>query len=233
MPTRAILFDFFGTLVEYSHGTAGLSFAESHACLAECGTTIDEPTFLTAWGAVVDRLETAANQTHVEFAFSAIVDGLLADLGVAAAGDGFTERFSELFLGEWNAGVRYHNWLGTMVAELSEEYRLGVVTNTYHPTLVPRHLERMGIAGHFEVVVKSHDLGTRKPAAAVFEHALGEMGLTAEETVFVGDSYVADFIGPRSVGMSAFLIDPGGRQAVPPEWRLSSLAELPLRLQNT
>lgn len=231
MPARAILFDFFGTLVEYSEGTDGLSFAASHGLLAESGATADEPAFLVAWDTVYRRLESRAIATQSEFPFSAIVDGLLAELSLASVAGDFHERFIETFLREWGAGVRYHGWLPNLLADLSRNFRLGVITNTYHPTLVPDHLERMGVAHHFEVVVKSHDLGFRKPAAAIFEHALERMSLAPSEAIFVGDSYVADYLGPTTVGMQSFLIDPGKRHDIPDGARINSLAELPQRLR--
>lgn len=231
MPVRAILFDFFGTLVDYSEGTDGLSFAASHSVLCESGATVDEPTFLAAWATAFQRLESEAAASHVEFPFSAIVDGLLSELALSSVSGDFHDRFTEAFLRDWSAGIRYHEWLPGLLVELADAYRLGVITNTYHPTLVPDHLERMGVAHHFDVVVKSHDLGVRKPAPAVFEHALERMGLSPSEAVFVGDSYHADYIGSASVGIQSFLIDPRGQYPVPAEARLTSLAELPSRLR--
>lgn len=231
MPVRAILFDFFGTLVEYSEGTEGLSFAGSHAHLVASGATVDEPEFLAAWGAAFLRLESEAVTTHAEFPFSAIVDGLLAELSLASVAGDFHERFTETFLSEWSVGVRYQDWLAEMLAELSRDYRLGVITNTYHPTLVPNHLERMGVARHFEVVVKSLDVGFRKPSPVVFEHALDKLNLEPSETIFVGDSYIPDYVGPTSIGMHAFLIDPARKHVVPEAARLMSLADLPAHLR--
>lgn len=231
MQVRAILFDFFGTLVDYAEGTEGQSFAEAHRVLRESGATVDEPSFLAAWGRAFQRLEASASESHTEFPFSAIVDGLLDELALASVSGDFHERFTDTFLGEWSRSVRYYDWLAEMLDELSPDYRLGIITNTYHPALVPSHLERMGVAGHFEVVVKSVDIGVRKPAPAIFFHALQQLGLQPSEVIFVGDSYLPDYVGPTSIGMGAYLIDPAGRHPVPDAIRLSSVADLPSRLR--
>jgi putative hydrolase of the HAD superfamily len=52
-------------------------------------------------------------------------------------------------------------------------------------------------------------------------------GVGAEEAVFVGDSYRADFEGPERVGIRSFLIDPHRRASVPAERRLDSIFDLP------
>lgn len=47
---------------------------------------------------------------------------------------------------------------------------------------------------------------------------------------FVGDTRDPDYIGPRSMGMRALLIDPDHRQTVPAGDRIDSVLDLPARL---
>jgi putative hydrolase of the HAD superfamily len=47
-------------------------------------------------------------------------------------------------------------------------------------------LDRLGIGGFFRAVVTSRDTGVTKPAAAAYQAAVSELGLTAEECAFVG-----------------------------------------------
>lgn len=44
---------------------------------------------------------------------------------------------------------------------------------------------------------------------------LRRLGITAASDVFVGDNYTADYISPKPVGMTAFLLDSAGRADVP------------------
>jgi putative hydrolase of the HAD superfamily len=53
-------------------------------------------------------------------------------------------------------------------------------------------------------------MGSSKPHRDIFLHALGRADVRAEETVYVGDSYLADVLGSRSAGLHPVLIDRDG-----------------------
>lgn len=56
--------------------------------------------------------------------------------------------------------------------------------------------------------------------------ALDLLDCEADEAVFVGGNYEADYVGPIGVGMSAFLIDPAAHQSIPAQHRLSTVLEI-------
>ncbi len=136
----------------------------------------------------------------------------------------------DAYLGEWNAGVIYPVTTSQIVDALASRYRLAVVTNTHHAELVPDHLAAMGIAAQFDAVITSVETGWRKPHPAIYAETLHRLGSAAASSVFVGDSFVADYAGPQAVGITAFLIDPTGQHDVPDDRRLRSLVDLPERL---
>jgi phosphoserine phosphatase len=93
-------------------------------------------------------------------------------------------------------------------------------------------LAASGLAGRFDAVVVSGDLGVGKPDASVFRHALALLG--ADRGVMVGDSLARDIDGALDAGLDAVWINrfgqPGpGRDGVP---EIASLAELPAALQT-
>jgi HAD superfamily hydrolase (TIGR01509 family) len=119
---------------------------------------------------------------------------------------------------------------------LDGRYRLGVVSNfDYTPTV--RHiLAEGGILDRFETVVVSDAVGWRKPRAAIFEHALGELGVDPEECVFVGDRPEIDVAGAKALGMAAAWMNPG-REPFPgglprPDFDLAGLGELRSAIQE-
>ncbi|MFC7642797.1 HAD family hydrolase [Streptosporangium lutulentum] len=142
------------------------------------------------------------------------------------------EEFVSRYIREWNTGVRYLPGLADLIEELSAEYRLAVVTNTHQPTLVPDHLETMGVLSSFDAVITSVEVGWRKPHPKIYAAALDALGVQASSAVFVGDTHVPDYEGPERAGMTAFLIDPHHRVAVPETRRLASVFDLPRRLRE-
>ena len=64
-----------------------------------------------------------------------------------------------------------------------------------------RHLRDTGVLDLVDARVSSAWVGARKPHPRIFEATLAEVGVAAEEAVFVGDNWVADVEGPRAVGL--------------------------------
>lgn len=138
-----------------------------------------------------------------------------------------TGQFIDTFIAEWNAGVTYADRVVAAVRSLSTKYRIGVVTNTHLPWLVPLHIEAMGLTANIPAVVTSIEIGHRKPHRKIFEAALRRVGSKADETVFIGDSLEADYAGATRAGLRAILVDPVAAHAFTPRQRVTSVAEIP------
>lgn len=79
--------------------------------------------------------------------------------------------------------------------------RMGMVSNIISTSVVPHVLIEYGISQYMECIVMSSDIGVRKPDPRIFEVALKEMGVTAEETGYVGDTISRDVIGAHNAGL--------------------------------
>jgi len=178
--TSHVLFDFFGTLVEYSASRTQQGYEQSHLLLSRAGSDLNYEGFLTRWSAHCDEFERKAQPRGIE----------------------------------------------ALLAQLAGRFELAIITNTHDPALVPNHLGRMGVASLFPTVVTSVEFGLRKPNPAIFEHTLEILGVAAEDCVYVGDNFEADYLGARSAGIRPLLIDPSRKHAVPESARLTSIFEL-------
>ncbi|KKD07865.1 HAD family hydrolase [Streptomyces sp. WM6386] len=98
--------------------------------------------------------------------------------------------------------------------------------------LRPTHLSAMGVLDAMDAVVLSVDVGRRKPHADICQAAMRQLGVPAHDVWFIGDSYEADYVGPRRMGMEALLIDPQDTASVPPHHRLDTVFDLPDRLDR-
>ena len=127
------------------------------------------------------------------------------------------------------------NWSGLrpgtreVLQRLGLRYRLGVISNA--DGKIAAVLTRSGIADCFETITDSGLVGYEKPHPAVFEAALGSLGVAAQESLYVGDVHSVDYLGATRVGMQAILFDVAGAysEGLP---RVASLEELELRLCN-
>jgi HAD superfamily hydrolase (TIGR01549 family) len=84
--------------------------------------------------------------------------------------------------------------------------RLGCVSNAFMGAAVlNRILDERGLGPYCEHTVSSCEIGYRKPHPSIYEEALRALGVSAAETMFVGDRVDADVEGPASLGMMTVL----------------------------
>jgi putative hydrolase of the HAD superfamily len=137
-----------------------------------------------------------------EIGYAGIVRRLLEEVGIDAD-DAQVDRF---------VGAEHEAWfpqhqLDSTTHALLEALRgrglkLGIVSNAFDPPeLLRRDLDRLGITERVDTAVFASEAGVRKPQPAIFQRALGELGVAPERTLFVGDSLAADLGGAKALGM--------------------------------
>jgi putative hydrolase of the HAD superfamily len=215
-----LLFDFFGTLAEYDPGRTEQAFPRSHALVPH----LDYDAFVHGLDALFTSYERRSAIDHREFSMADAATDFLDRAGATCD----VAEFERVYLAEWSAPVRPLPGLGGFLRDLRTRHHLAIVSNTHSPDLVPSLLARWDLAELFDAVVLSVDVGWCKPHPAMYDTALAALG--GGPAVFVGDSPVPDYAGPRDAGIPALLIDPAGVAGVPDEHRLSSLFDLPGRL---
>jgi HAD superfamily hydrolase (TIGR01509 family) len=93
--------------------------------------------------------------------------------------------------------------LKELLAELKSSYSLGIITNG--TSWQHDKIDAMGIRSFFipESLIISEEIGFEKPAPEIYHRALSVFQIPAEETLFVGDSWVNDVEGPGNVSISS------------------------------
>jgi putative hydrolase of the HAD superfamily len=85
---------------------------------------------------------------------------------------------------------------------------LGVVSDWGTDLLPILHAHE--ITRLMDFVVASAVVGSSKPHRDIFLYALGRADVAASDTVYVGDSYLADVLGSRAAGLHPVLLDREG-----------------------
>lgn len=227
-----LLFDFFGTLVDYSPSRTAQGHEGSHRLLRRLGARLSYDDFLTTWSRVSAEFDRRSDLDDREFSMSDVGAAFLTGALGREPATADVEAFVAQYLSEWNTGVRHLPGLDLLLSELGRDHRLAVVTNTHDTFLVPGHLAAMGVRSRFDAVIASVEVGRRKPHPEIYATALKVWGADASSAVFVGDTYGPDFLGPEQVGIKAFLIDPHRRAPIPDDRRLTSIFDLPSRLRH-
>lgn len=229
-PRTHLLFDFFGTLVDYSESHLSESHAASHALLVGHGCELSYQTFRDEWEATFTRFVAHADASLDEFSMFALCGAFLtAHLPRPPATD-LVVAFRDTYLQEWSRGVVHIPGVEDMLEAVASRFRLAVVSNTHHAGLVKGLLQEAGLDGFFSNVITSVEHGRRKPCPSIYRHALSVTGGRAETATFVGDSFLHDYSGARGAGLHALLIDPDAEHAIPDEHRIERILDVPERI---
>lgn len=85
-------------------------------------------------------------------------------------------------------------------------YRLHVVSNGFHE-VTHRKVALSGLQPYFETIVSADDVPAMKPSEKIFRYALEQAKAEKEESIFVGDDWVADVKGAQNFGMEVIYFD--------------------------
>ena len=193
MKIRALLFDFGGTL-----DGNGIHWRDrTYRFLRQAYPEIDRETFDRVDRASVDRLIDSGNGPRLSLreTMDVIATGIYEGLGLDLEGkDRYVDFFCE---GAKESLDRNRCWLAT----LQDQYRLGVISNNFGNT--QGWCDDHNLSPLLDIVVDSTVVGVSKPEAGIFHTALTGLGVSSEEAIYTGDTYLDDVVGAKRAGMWA------------------------------
>lgn len=138
-------------------------------------------------------------------------------------------KLGELFPAERRNRPIVYEETFEVLDQLKDRYQLLLLTNG-SPDLQQEKLAGVpGLAPYFNHIVISGDFGQGKPAGAIFEHAMGLLGIQADEGVMIGDKLTTDILGSNTIGMRNMWINRHGLQRtdeIVPSYEIKSLREI-------
>ena len=90
----------------------------------------------------------------------------------------------------------------------SQGYILGVMSNRDEPYV--EYLGTLNLSEFFFIVMHAGEAGVYKPNPGVFDYMLKKAGVSAADSMYVGDNYYADVVGARNAGLAPVLLDYDG-----------------------
>lgn len=199
---QAIGFDLFNTLITAEPITLKIAIERLIDNLRVSGYEIDEGVFKKTYGEVVlsfvEEAKRSGLETHNRFWISATLKRCGYELSPddPRTMEALNRYFSAFY-------SRCHPIPGTieMLEKLKGKYRLGLLSNFTHGPAAREILERTGLAGHFETILISGEIGYRKPHRKVFERLSEELGVTREKIMYIGDDPEPDIHGAKGAGL--------------------------------
>ncbi|MDG2412148.1 MAG: HAD family hydrolase [Halioglobus sp.] len=136
---------------------------------------------------------------------------LMANYSEADARSGADEAFA-VFLAERHKVVLYEEAL-SILETLARSYTLGALTNGN------ADIYKTDAAEYFDFAFLAEDIGSAKPHPDMFQAALNETGVRADQIIHVGDDPDHDVQGANAIGMRSVWVNlrgkawPGGTRA--------------------
>lgn len=119
--------------------------------------------------------------------------------------------------------VRLFEGVENALSLLSQEYRIGAITNGNSD------LSIIGVNHLFEFAFSAEDFSAAKPSPDMFDAAIEMTGLRPEQCIHVGDHPEHDVLGAYAAGWQAIWLDDGSHQwcsEIRPSKVIHSVAEL-------
>lgn len=89
---------------------------------------------------------------------------------------------------------------------LSINYKLHIITNGFEEAQHEK-LSQSKIIHYFETITNSEMVGVKKPNPRIFNYALEQAGTQVDKSIMIGDSYEADILGAKNIGMDVIFFD--------------------------
>lgn len=87
-----------------------------------------------------------------------------------------------------------------------QKYRLHILSNGFQE-VTNRKCELSGISAFFETITSADEINIRKPKPQIYEYALKKAGANKEESMMIGDDWIADVEGAKAFGLQVVFFD--------------------------
>lgn len=206
-PIRAIVFDAFGTLLQLGEQRHPYRRLLNQA--AKAGRT-PQP-----------------NDAVRVMSMDSDIRGVADWLGVSLTTEMWAELEADLSIELASVSLFPETW-STLEVLRQDGIRIGLCSNLARPYAAPV-LDLLPFT--LEAYAWSFEVGAVKPEAFIYQTVCGMLDLPPEEILMIGDTHVADCVGPRTFGMQALHL---ARSGTSPDARfIQTLDEVFTHLQPT
>ena len=205
---RAVLFDLDDTLFDHRGCARDALTAVQQA--QSCFQSMSFTTLERAHAEFLEELHAEVMRGRVPLDVARIerFRRLLESAGVRDDGE-ISRELASLYRESYRNRRRAVTGAAALMSALKFHVKIGIVSNN----VLDEQQEKLLVCGldHFvDALVVSGEVGVSKPDPMIFHTAMNRLGVTAQEAVMVGDSWIADIEGARAAGIRAIWFNPAG-----------------------
>ncbi|WP_415329330.1 YjjG family noncanonical pyrimidine nucleotidase [Chryseobacterium sp. MMS23-Vi53] len=88
----------------------------------------------------------------------------------------------------------------------AKNYTLHIISNGFKE-VTERKCILSGIDKYFQTITSADSVGVRKPRPEIFEYSLNLSDATTQNSILIGDDWIADVVGAQNFGMDVIFFD--------------------------
>lgn len=205
MSRKGVFFDLYGTLLIYGDMNASWSdwLSAFYESVKPHGLKMTIEEFAVACDGFFSH-DPSDDNVHDLTIFERKILGLMQRLGVEIPTDGI-KAAAVAAIEAWHTYVTLDENACDVLKKLHSSMKLALVSNFDHPPYVRNLLDQTGMGQYFDAILISGELGVSKPDPVIFQRALTQTSLGADDVVHVGDSE-DDIIGAQNAGIEPIYI---------------------------
>lgn len=120
-------------------------------------------------------------------------------------------ELSQVFENQFLDQILRHNDLVEGAFELLEylsakKYDLHILSNGFEE-VTSRKCELSGIKNYFKTITSADEINIRKPQGEIYQYALNKSNAKKEDSMMIGDDWVADVEGGKAFGLKVVFLD--------------------------
>jgi putative hydrolase of the HAD superfamily len=198
-------FDFFNTLIEpKDKNVSKRAMKAVYDVGMKYGLNIDFTEFLNKVSSHWEKVLRKRIAEGIETSYRSNLIEIFTELGIQSSETQEVIReTTDSYFGVLNSSVQLVDGAFEVLANLSEKYKLGLISNFTYPPFIHTQLEQNKLSDFFEVVTVSGDQGFTKPFPRIFIYTLELMDLKPNKVIHIGDSLICDVIGAKKAGLKA------------------------------
>lgn len=240
---EAIIFDLFDTLINFNRsrlpeveldGTQTKSTSRAaYKIFCRFYKNVGFKDFYNAFMESYIEFNKIKEKEHREFPSRERFKLMISKMGIAldSRSDGMVDDMVSAHMEGIAGAMEFPEKNRKTLIQLKEKNpRLAIISNFDHAPTAYGLLDKFGIRNYFERILISEEIGWRKPKADIFLEALGLLRVKPEDAIFIGDSYEADVVGSKGVGMDVIWIsksdEPVEKRGLRPDFTVSNFYDL-------
>jgi len=205
--TKAIIFDYVGTLVNCKGYSMDASKEKLYKALFDEGFDTARERFMQAYSVAHEKYRKVRYEQFKEVTNAVWVAEALDRLGFQVRPEDSRIKLAlNVFFQDFIDALELRDGTKKLLKQAQAKCKVALISNFTYAPVIYSSLRQLRINNFFNTVVVSEEIGWRKPSSKIFNVALKKLQIQADQAVYIGDSPIEDMKGASEAGLKTIFV---------------------------